>query len=142
MILTKKKQFIRYIIVGVWNTLFGYSTYAILTWTLDNNFHLSHSYIYSFVLSNFISISQSFIAHKYLVFKTKGNFWKEYRKGWVVYAPTTLISLIALPFAVELFSLILPAPFKQADKYVGGAAVTGISAIASFIGHNKITFSQ
>lgn len=136
----RKVQFLKYVLVGAWNTLFGYVLYASITWVLDSCFHVPYSYMYSFVLSNFISISQAFVAHKYLVFKTKGNFWREYRKGWMVYGTTALVSLMALPFAVELCWTVLPGPYKWLDKYIGGVLVNSIAAVASFFGHNKITF--
>lgn len=134
------KQFLRYLVVGAWNTLVGYLLYASITWVLDTRFHVPYSYMYSFILSNFLSISQAFVAHKYLVFKTKGNFWSEYRKGWMVYGTTALMSLAALPFAVKLCGILLPMPYKWLDKYIGGVVVNGIAAIASFFGHNRITF--
>lgn len=137
-----KKQFLKYIVVGAWNTLFGYILYAFITWLLDTYFSIPYGYMYSFVLSNFISISQAFVAHKYLVFKTKGNFWKEYRKGWLVYGTTAFLSLIALPFAVKLCGMLLPLPHKWLDKYIGGVLVNSVAAVASFLGHNKITFSN
>lgn len=137
-----KKQLVKYVVVGVWNTVFGYFLYAFMTWLLDNYFNISYSYMYSFILSNFLSISQAFVAHKYLVFKTKGNFWREYKKGWMVYGTTALMSLAALPFAVNLCNSLLPASYKWLDKYVGGIIVSGIAAVASFLGHNKITFGR
>lgn len=135
-----KRQFIKYIVVGGWNTLFGYIVYIFFTWLLDSRYNLRYSYMYSYVFSNFISISQAFVAHKFLVFKTKGNFWKEYRKGWLVYGSTALMSLISLPFFVKFFEFVLPQAYAWLDKYVGGIAVTGIAAVASFLGHKNITF--
>ena len=40
-------QFGRYLLVGIWNTLFGYSTYALLTAVL--NPIVPHSYILSLI---------------------------------------------------------------------------------------------
>lgn len=142
MVKMGSRQFIKYVIVGGWNTLFGYAVYALFTWLLDTRYNLRYSYMYSFVASNFISISQAFIAHKFFVFKTKGNFWKEYKKGWLVYGSTAFMSFVALPFAVAFFSFVLPEPYKWLDKYIGGIAVTGIAAIGSFFGHKKITFGS
>ncbi|MBR1735113.1 MAG: GtrA family protein [Alphaproteobacteria bacterium] len=141
MIKIGDRQFIKYIIVGIWNTVFGYMIYALLTWFLDSHYNFRYSYMFSFIVSNFISISQAFVAHKFLVFKTKGNFWKEYKKGWIVYGSTALMSFIALPFFVELFGYIFPEPYKWLDKYIGGISVTGLAAIGSFFGHKKITFN-
>lgn len=136
----EKSRFLKYLLVGVWNTVFGYVLYALITWILDTHYHIPFSYMYSFVISNIISVTQAFVAHKYLVFKTRGNFWKEYRKGMIVYGTTAFFSFISLPFAVRLCSIFLPDMFKWLDKYIGGLLVNGIAAIASFFGHNKITF--
>ncbi|MGB6932747.1 MAG: hypothetical protein WBD91_08210, partial [Acidobacteriaceae bacterium] len=48
-------QFARYLMVGVWNTVFGYSLYALLTALLMPR--MRFGYIYASVASNLIAIT-------------------------------------------------------------------------------------
>ena len=68
-------QFLRYLLVGAWNTVFGYLTYAVLTWVLSR--HLAYGYLYAAVFSNVIAISVAFLGYKWFVFKTHGNYLRE-----------------------------------------------------------------
>jgi putative flippase GtrA len=51
-------QFGRFLVVGVWNTVFGYSSYAVLTAVLTP--HIPHAYILAGVLSTLLSITMAF----------------------------------------------------------------------------------
>src|SRR5271168_2008252 len=48
----------RYLLVGLWNTLFGYSTFAALVFILDPI--LAHGYILANVLSGLVNITVAF----------------------------------------------------------------------------------
>jgi putative flippase GtrA len=132
-------DFILYLVIGAWNTVFGYAVYALFTYILDG-YNVKFSYMYAYLLGNMISITQSFVAHKYIVFKSKGNFLDEYKKCWIVYGSTTVLNFFLLPAFVYFSSLILPEQYKMFDKYLGGIATAGISAVIGFVGHTKITF--
>ena len=81
-----KAQSIRYIITGIWNTVFGILVYALLIKLLGEN-----HYILLAVVSNIISITNAYICYKLFVFKTKGNILKEYLKCYVVYGLSMLL---------------------------------------------------
>jgi putative flippase GtrA len=133
------RNFVLYLVIGVWNTIFGYAIYALFTYILDR-YAVRFSYMYAYFFGNIISITQAFVAHKYIVFKSKGNFFEEYKKCWIVYGSAILISLFLLPIFVYFSSLILPDRYQTFDKYLGGIVTTGIVAVVSFIGHKNITF--
>lgn len=98
--------------------------------------------MFAYVIGNAISITQAFVVHKYLVFKSDGDFWREYKKCWLVYGSTMLLSLALLPIFVKIASIFLAATYTQFDKYLGGIASTGLVAIISYLGHEKITFRK
>src|ERR1022692_5119661 len=61
-------QFGRYLLVGAWNTLFGYGTFALFTAVL--NPVVPHSYILASLLSSLLNITVAYLGYKWFVFKT------------------------------------------------------------------------
>jgi len=129
-------QFTRYLIVGVWNTLFGYSVYALLTALLTPR--LRFAYLYASVFSNLIAITVAYFGYKFFVFKTKGNYLVEWFRCILVYGSGILPGLVILPLLVEAlhycFNLGRSAP------YIAGALWTGLTVIYSFLGHKHFSF--
>src|ERR1700756_1338575 len=87
-------QFTRYVLVGIWNTVFGYGTYAGLTALLTP--HVPHAYIPASVLANVIVITAASLAYKRFVFKTKGNYLREWMRCMAVYGGTGLLGTLLL----------------------------------------------
>jgi len=71
-------QFGRYLLVGAWNTLFGYGTFALFTAVL--NPIVPHSYIWASLLSSLLNITVAYFGYKWFVFKTKGNYLREWMR--------------------------------------------------------------
>lgn len=129
-------QFLRYLLVGIWNTVFGYGTYALLTALLMPK--LRFGYIYAAVLSNLISITVAFFGYKIFVFKTKGNYLVEWFRCILIYGAGMLPGLVLLPLVVE--GLHHGFGLERSAPYLGGALVMGLTVIASFFGHRYFTF--
>ena len=91
-------QFARYLVVGVWNTAFAYATFAFFTAILDKV--VPQSYMLASVLSSLINISVSFLGYKWFVFKTKGNYLREWIRCVGVYGGNILFGLAVLPVMV------------------------------------------
>ena len=66
-------QFIRFILVGISNTLVGYLSYLLFIWLLSS-FDFKYDYIMARVLSFIVSIHWAFVFNKIFVFQTNG--WK------------------------------------------------------------------
>lgn len=77
-------QFFRYLVVGGINTLFGYGCYAALTAVLQPR--LSHGYIIANLLSGIINTTFSYLGYKWFVFRTKGNYLREWVRAVAVYS--------------------------------------------------------
>ena len=71
----KHFQFIKFLMVGGYNTIFGYACFALLFF-LFPQIH----YLWITFFSNLIGTLNAFIAYKYIVFKTKGGHLREYMK--------------------------------------------------------------
>lgn len=129
-------QFGRYLLVGVWNTLFGYGTFALFTALL--NPIVPHSYIWASLLSSLLNITVAFLGYKWFVFKTKGNYLREWIRCVAVYSGGIIFGLIMLP--VLVFAIRHNTRFDTQAPYIAGAILTGTVVLYSFLGHKKFSF--
>jgi len=129
-------QFLRYMLVGGWNTLFGYATYALFTALLMPR--VRFGYIWASALSSLINISVAYVGYKFFVFKTKGNYLVEWMRCILVYGSGMLPGLVLLPLLVG--GLHYAFHLQRSAPYVAGAFVMVVGAIYSFLGHKHFSF--
>lgn len=129
-------QFGRYLLVGIWNTAFAYGTFALFTALLDR--YMPASYMAASLLSSVLNITVSFLGYKWFVFKTKGNYLREWTRCLMVYSGSIVLGLALLPPLVFLTSYLTGSP--GAAPYIAGALVLGIQVILSFLGHRSFSF--
>ncbi len=164
-------QFVRYLCVGVFNTLFGYLSFVVILTLLNDALPGRFLYL-TVVLASLVStpfnITIAYFGYKFFVFRTKGNFIREWLKCFAVYGTSMIPGLLALSaltrflqsefhrhsgslhvllssVEVHLSGNLLHAvqhvaTGKAMAGYIAGAVVMGFSTIYSFIGHKKITF--
>ena len=132
------RQFGRYLIVGGFNTLFGYSCFALLTMLMTP--HLPHAYILAGVLSSLSNITVSFLNYKWFIFKTKGNYLREWMRCIVIYSGGMLVGAFLLPACVFLLRHV--TPIHASAPYLAAAILTAVNVVASFIGHKKFSFAS
>src|SRR5258707_15130855 len=94
----------RYLAVGIWNTAFAYGTFALFTALLDR--YMPASYLAGSLLSSLLNITVSFLGYKWFVFKTKGNYLKEWARCLVVYSGSIVLGLALLPPTVFLVGFL------------------------------------
>ena len=166
-------QFLRYLCVGVFNTLFGYCTFAVALYFL--NLALPQRFLYltvvlASVLATPLNITVAYFGYKFLVFRTHGNYLREWLKCFAVYGSAMVPGLLALSALTRLLQSVFHrhaaslhaalaatethfhghpiallqhiATGKSMAGYVAGAIVIGFSTIYSFIGHKKVTFRE
>ncbi len=131
-------QVVRYLLVGAWNTLFGYGLYALLTYLLTPL--IPYAYMAAALLGTVVCITVSFLGYKIFVFRTKGNFLKEYLRCYVVYGTSTVVNLALLPVLVAVLNLYVEPQVYA--PYIAGAILTVGTVVASFIGHRQYTFAH
>lgn len=129
-------QFGRYLLVGVWNTLFGYGAYAALTAALAPI--VSHSYIPASVIAAPLNITVSYLDYKWFVFKTHGNYLHEWTRAIMVYGSAMVLGIALLPPVV--FSVRLVTGLDRPAPYIAGALLMGFNVIYSFLGHKTFSF--
>ncbi len=129
-------QFGRYLLVGAWNTLFGYGSFAFFTSILSPV--IPHSYIAAYVISSLLNISVSYLGYKFFVFKTKGNYLREWIRCVSVYSVGILFGVVTLPVMVAIIRR--NTRFVAEAPYIAGAILTAFMVVYSFLGHKKFSF--
>jgi putative flippase GtrA len=134
-------QLVRYLVVGVWNTVFGYGCF----------FFFVHLFLHliptqpalaasaASVVGTVVNITVSFVGYKVFVFRTKGNFLREYARSFIVYLPTLLLSAVAIAPLTALLRRWLHSHAQQAP-YFAGAIIAFVTVVVSFFGHKHISF--
>jgi len=131
-------QFGRYLLIGTWNTLFAYGSFAALTALL--NPLVPHSYIPASLISSLINITVSFLGYKWFVFKTRGKYLREWARCVVVYSGGIIACTALLP--VLVFAIRRSTDFIATAPYIAGALLTFLNVIYSFLGHKKFSFRE
>lgn len=131
-------QILRYLLAGGVNTLFGYGTFALFTALLAPLGR--QSYILAVVPSSMINITVAFLAYKWFVFKTKGNYLREWCRCVAVYSSSIAIGMVLLP----IFVYVIRHRFGYENQapYIAGAVLGMITVVFSFFGHKHISFRQ
>jgi putative flippase GtrA len=130
-------QFTRYLIVGLVNTAFGYGIYAALTALLTP--HIPFAYMAASLVSSLINITFAFFTYKLFIFKTTGNYLREWFRCVIVYGSSILVGTLLLPFLVLAVRLLTPA--HTSAPYIAGALLTGANVFTSFLGHKHFSFA-
>ncbi len=126
---------IRFFLIGVWNTIFGYLVYISLDYLLAFVFQKRYvAYMTAAIISNIIATISAFLFHKHITFKStvrgKGVMI-EFFKFYSTYTATTILGFALLPFFVEVLKI---------DPKISGAFLIPIVAIVSYFGHSRFSF--
>jgi putative flippase GtrA len=124
---TKYAEQIRYLLIGGWNTLFGYGVYAVLYLLLRHHI----SYVAIIVPTWIVSITNAYLGYKFVVFRTRGNYLREYLKTYLVYGVAFLINLALLPVFVEVLGW---------SPLLGQAVVGAFTVVISYVAYKYFAF--
>jgi putative flippase GtrA len=92
-------QFVRYLGMGIFNTLFGYISFAVALTLLNAMLPARLLYltvILASILPTPLNITVAYFGYKFLVFRTKGNYLGEWLKCFAVYGTGMIPGLVAL----------------------------------------------
>ena len=119
----------RFILVGGFNTVFGYLLSILIYQLLENILHI----VAISVINNIILITISFINLRILVFKSKGSWLIEYGRMYIVNGVSLIANTILIWIAVDRLKI----PFWLAQ-----GAITVFLAILMFFAHKLFTFNN
>jgi putative flippase GtrA len=135
---------LRYLIVGVWNTAFGYALFLLLLATVGpvlKPLSISSIPVVSFLGRNYylavqwmswlVAVPQSTVTMKYLAFRRKGHLPSQIGRAYFIYLPAQGLSTLILWLSVRVVGLA-PA--------LGALAAIVVTTIFSYVGHKYFTF--
>ena len=97
-ILVRRREQVLYLVVGAWNTLFGYLVWALLQYLLHDYIY----YLFILVIAWFPSVLNAYFGYRWFVFRSKGSMWRELPRFSLVYVFTLCIGLIGLPILLHV----------------------------------------
>ena len=136
-------EVIRFLLVGGFNTVFSIG----LAWVLVRplavllpRLHLPVIVLAAQIVATPIAITVAFLGYKWFVFRTHGNYLKEWLRCFAVYSISLPAPFLILPFATNVF-LHLSATRVHAPLL---ALVVNSGAIAcySYFAHKKFSFKR
>jgi putative flippase GtrA len=116
-----------YLVVGAWNTLFGYCVWAVMQYLLGDTLH----YLAIVVLAWPIAVLNAYLCYRYIVFRSRGPILRELPRFSLVYVATLLVTLVVLPIALRVL------PFSI---YVVNALFTAVVVVCSYLAHKYFSF--
>ena len=132
-------QFLRYLLVGGWNTVFAYACFFLMNKWLSTVIK-EYPYIVAGLASSLVNVTVAFLGYKWFVFRTRGNYFSEWVCTLTIYGGSILISTLALAPLVGLIRHT--TPYQTQAPYIAGAVVSGFTVIASFFGHRHFSFRK
>ena len=128
---------VKFVLVGIWNTIFGYITFILLDMLFESIFESRQlAYMLAMIIARPIAITNAFIFHKYVTFKSDvkglGVIW-EYFRFFLTYLGTFALALVLLPFLVEVIGF---------HPRIGAAVIVIMTAIVSYFGHSRFSFKS
>ena len=136
-------EVIRFLLVGGSNTLISlglYSGFVILFGLLLPNHGKPLIADLASITSKPLAITVAFLCYKHFVFRTKGNYLREWLKCFAVYGISTPAELIILPLATKAF--LLPALTHPYAPFLAGIVNSVIIACYSYFAHKKFSFKR
>src|ERR1035437_2877843 len=97
----RRREQLLYLVVGGWNTVFGYFIWAVLQFLLGNHLH----YLVVVLISWPIAVLNAYVGYRYSVFRSRGSILREFPRFSLVYVVTLVVNLALLPIALHVLPL-------------------------------------
>lgn len=120
---------VRFLLVGLVNTGFGYGVFAALVLTAGQLLH----YLVVLLIAHVLGVLEAFVLHRWLTFRVRGRVLGDLMRFWGVYLVALLANIALLPVLVELIGL--PVLVAQAVALL-------VLAVGSYVGHKRFSFRR
>jgi putative flippase GtrA len=125
----RRREQILFVVVGAWNTVFGYAAWAILQATLGRVL----PYLLIVVLAWPVAVLNAYFMHRTFVFRSHAPVRRELPRFSVVYLGTLAANLIVLPIAIAVLPLGI---------YLIQALFMGAVVVLSYVTHKYYSFAS
>ena len=119
----------RFLLVGGVNFVFGYLVFAVLYWSFAG--HWPDAVIVT--VATVIGITESYLAHRFLTYRAKGTWWREYLRFYVVYGAQYAVNLLAIWIFVTRLSF---------NAYVVQFVISVLLTVVSYWAHKNYSFRK
>lgn len=123
----RRREQILYLLVGGWNTVFGYGVWASLQFLLGEHLH----YLIVVLIAWPIAVLNAYLGYRFVVFRSRGPITRELPRFASVYVATLVVNLALLPIALNALSF---------NIYVIQAVFTGVVVVFSYLAHKFFSF--
>jgi putative flippase GtrA len=127
--LSGREQGLRFLLVGAFNTAFGFALFALMLHLAGDHVH----YLVVLVFAMIIAVLVAFAAYRTYVFRVRGNVLRDLGRFSLVYVGVLAANAILLPLLVEVAGL----PVLTAQAIVVVATV-----ITNFVLHRSFSFRR
>ena len=125
----------KFVLVGVWNSAFGYGAFCVLDTLFAQLFSArAAAYMCAMAIGTALSIINAYVGHKYVTFRSEAKgkaIVAEFSRFTATYAVTFCIGLVALPALVEIGHI----PPK-----ISAAILMVLCTVISYLGHSSFSF--
>ena len=118
---------LRFLLVGGFNTVFSYVLFAFLIVIVNM------PYKFALVLNYVIAVNLSIFTMRYYVFRSFGDFWKEYCKAWMVYVLVLFLNYVAMYTMVDIYKM---------NELVAQAVYTFFITFFIYFMHKYVSFAK
>ena len=136
-------EVIRFLMVGGFNTVFSLALYSGFVLLLGHLLPHSGKPLIAdiaFALSTPVGITVAFLCYKHFVFRTKGNYLKEWLRCFAVYSVSFPMGLVILPAATHFFQRA--AVTHASAPFLAGLVNSVLIACYSYFAHKKFSFKR
>jgi len=123
----RRREQLLYLVVGGWNTVFGYGAWATMQYLLGDYL----PYLVVVLLAWPIAVLNAYLCYRVIVFRSHGPVLRELPRFSLVYLVTLVVNLALLPVALQVL------PF---NIYVVQALFLGAVVVCSYLGHKYYSF--
>lgn len=127
--LLKPRSLSRFLIVGLINTMVGVLLFPLLYYFLNSLLSFNLLLAISYALCT----ASSFLLHKFVTFKSRGNTWREGIKFALLSSITYLLNLIALKFLL---------PLLPWHPVLVQTAIAIMLQAGNYLGMNRLVFAS
>jgi putative flippase GtrA len=125
----RRREQVLYLVVGAWNTVFGYGIWALLQFLIGDRVH----YLVVVLIAWPLAVLNAYFGYRWFVFRSHGSIVRELPRFSLVYLATLLVNLALLPILLDLL------PF---NIYVVQALLLTVVVVASYLGHKYFSFGN
>lgn len=126
---SRYREQLLYLVVGGWNTLFGYGIWALMQFLLHDYLH----YLVILVISWPFAVTNAYVCFRHFVFHSKDKVWRELPRFSLVYLFSLVAGLVMLPILVHTL------PY---NLYVIQALFTVVVVALTYLGHRYFSFRR